>query len=86
MLALEPKIFDKDSGYIDDDGQVVLEGKNRRMVGFLAQDVKALMPEMVRDVDESTSFYSLDYGRFTPALVNAIKELEARVQTLEKVA
>jgi hypothetical protein len=52
----------------------------------LAQDVKALMPEMVRDVDESTSFYSLDYGRFTPALVNAIKELEARVQTLEKVA
>ena len=84
VIALQPKIFDKDSGYIDDAGVVVLEGNKRRMLGFMAQEAKALMPEITKDVDESTSFYSLDYGRFTPVLWRAIQELAEEVKLLKE--
>jgi len=84
VIALQPKIFDKDSGFIDDDGVVVLEGNKRRMLGFIAQEAKALMPEITKDVDESTSFYSLDYGRFTPVLWRAIQELAEEVKLLKE--
>ena len=32
---------------------------------------------------EAESDYSLDYGKFTPILINAVKELSAKVTTLE---
>jgi len=82
VLALQPSIFDKESGHID-MGSTVKEGNTRRMLGFIAQDVKDAIPELVKDVDESTSFYSLDYGRFTPVLWRAVQELESRVKALE---
>jgi len=78
---LDAKIFDKHSGYIDDDGEVVLEDGFRRMIGFIAQEVQPLVPELVRDVDDK-SFYSLDVGRFTPILWSAVKTLDTTVQDL----
>jgi len=83
ILALNPQAFDKESGFVDDDGEVVLEGNRRRMVGFVAQDVMALMPLLVKEIPNDKSFYTLDYGRFTPVLVKAFQELEARVLQLE---
>jgi hypothetical protein len=79
VRGLDAKIFDKYSGYIDDAGEVVLEDSFRRMIGFIAQEVQPLVPELVRDVDDK-SFYSLDVGRFTPILWSAVKELDTTVQ------
>ena len=79
VLQLEPKTFDKHSGKIE-DGEVVLEENSRRMIGFLAQDVKALMPELVKDVDTTESFYSLNDGELAAVLVNAIQELNAKLE------
>ena len=62
------------------DGEVVLEANSRRMIGFLAQDVKALMPELVKDVDTTESFYSLNDGKLAAVLVNAIQELNAKLE------
>ena len=79
VLQLEPKTFDKHSGKIE-DGEVVLEEKSRRMIGFLAQDVKALMPELVKDLPDDQSFYSLNDGKLAAVLVNAIQELNAKLE------
>lgn len=94
VLQLSPKVYDKHSGYINndsehenyndyDDGEVVLSQDSKRMVGFIAQDVKDVLPEMIKDVDESSSFYSMSNADIVPVLVKAIQELSARVAELE---
>ena len=59
-------------------------------IGFLAQEVLAELPEVV--AQDAEGYYSVDYGRLTPVLVEAIKELsvknsalEARVASLESM-
>ena len=46
-------------------------------------DVKAIIPEMVKDIDETKSFYSMDDGKLTAVLVKAVQELSAKVTALE---
>ena len=60
------------------------------MIGFMAQDVKAVIPEMVKDIDESKSFYSMEYGKLVSVLTKAVQELsasndalKARIEVLE---
>lgn len=65
-------------------------------VGLIAQDVQAVLPEAVDDespdliTDEETGKVSgglgVRYTEVVPLLVNAIKELTARVVTLEQAA
>jgi len=90
ILKLKPKRFDKESGNFDDSGNIVLEGNKRKMIGFMAQDVKAVIPEMVKDIDESKSFYSMEYGKLVSVLTKAVQELsasndalKARIEVLE---
>jgi len=45
----------------------------RKQFGFLAQDVEKLFPELV-DIDEQ-NFRGLQYARFAPIIVEALKEL-----------
>ena len=59
-------------------------------IGFLAQEVLAELPEIV--AQDAEGYYSVDYGRLTPVLVEAVKELsvknsalEARVASLESM-
>jgi hypothetical protein len=91
---LQPKIYDRYSGYINsnpdhpdyddyEDGEIVLESNFRRQIGFVAQEVKEVIPELVKDVDETESWYSLDDGKLAAVLVNAIQELSAKVTALE---
>jgi hypothetical protein len=58
--------------------------------GVIAQEVETVMPEIVHDMtmplltnDEETVYKTVDYSRFSAVLINAIKELEARLATLE---
>ena len=83
LLQLEPKRFDKQSGSFDDSGNVVLEDNKRKRIGFIAQEVKAIIPEVVKDVDETESFYSLNDGSLMAVLVKAVQELTAKVEALE---
>ena len=82
LMQLRPQIYCRDSGY-PNDGNPVLEGTPYRHIGFIAQEVKALVPEIVNDVCESKSWYSLDDGKLTAVVVKAVQELEARVTALE---
>ena len=51
-------------------------------VGVLAQEVEAVLPELIVEAPDS-GLKSVAYGELTAVLINAIKELEARVKELE---
>ncbi|MGE0481866.1 MAG: tail fiber domain-containing protein [Phycisphaerae bacterium] len=46
-----------------------------RQIGFIAQEIEEVIPEAV--LQGSDGYYTVDYGRVTPMLVEAIKELRA---------
>jgi hypothetical protein len=53
-----------------------------RQIGVVAQEVKAVLPEVVR-ADPQTGHLSVAYGNITGLLIEAIKDLAARVAVLE---
>ena len=83
ILQLTPKIYTRYSGALD-NGEVTLTEKAadiRKQIGFIAQEVKEIIPEIVRDVDETEAFYSLNDGKIMAVAVKAIQELSAKITT-----
>jgi len=60
-------------------------GGRKHAVGMIAEEVRNQLPEVVV-VDPIDDKYcdGMDYGKLTPLLIEAIKELEQRVKKLEK--
>jgi hypothetical protein len=56
------------------------EDKTRK-VGVIAQEIQEVLPEVVRSDDSDT--LSVDYGNITALLIEAIKELNAKVVDLQ---
>lgn len=56
------------------------EFDSTRQIGFIAQDVQAVVPEIVRP--DANGYLTLDYGRLVPVLVEAIKSLKNQVDSL----
>jgi hypothetical protein len=57
-----------------------IEDKSTK-IGVIAQEVLEVLPEVVSKDDEGK--YSVSYGNIVGVLIEAIKELEARVKELE---
>lgn len=57
-------------------------------VGIIAQEVEKVLPEAVQSMgihfDEETDYKSVDYARLVPLLIEAIKELNDKVEALSK--
>jgi hypothetical protein len=53
-----------------------------RQIGVIAQEVEAILPEVVRD--NEAGLLSVAYGNITGLLIEAVKELAARVAALEE--
>ena len=53
-----------------------------RQVGFVAQEVVEVLPEVV--VRNDNGYYAIDYGKLTPLLVEAVKELTAENEELRR--
>lgn len=51
-----------------------------RQVGFIAQDLEKLFPEMV--FTDSRGYKSIDYSRLTPVLVETIKEQQKQIDEI----
>jgi len=49
--------------------------------GFIAQELQEVFPELVDEDEEG--FLNVDYVGLIPILVEAVKELESRVETME---
>ena len=59
---------------------------NIRKVGVIAQEVQEILPEVVKsqhDVTKNNTILSVDYGNITALLIEAIKELNAKVEDLQ---
>ena len=61
------------------DSESILEIKED--IGFIAQDVQEVLPELVRDNGKGN--LSLRYQGITPILLEAIKELKAEIEELK---
>jgi len=75
ILRLEPKEF---------DWKEKLNG--RHDIGFIAQEVQEVVPELVKEVEGlngEESHLSVDYTKVVPILVNAIKELKEEINELK---
>jgi len=58
------------------------ENIKNRATGLIAQDVREVLPEAVLENEEG--YLALGYGNMVGLLVESIKELTARIETLEK--
>jgi len=52
-----------------------------KQIGFVAQDVEKIVPELVKT--DSEGYKSIDYGKMTPILVEAIKTQQAEIEQLK---
>jgi len=70
------------------DGKINL--KSREQYGVIAQELEAVFPEMVQEkalfinAGDETLYKTVDYNQLVPVLLEAIKELNAKVNSLEK--
>lgn len=52
-----------------------------QQLGVIAQEVQAKYPQIVSGKEGENSFLSVDYSRLTPILVEAVKELDQKLQS-----
>ena len=80
--------WDKRSWY-DDNTPDGSKKRDKKHIGFLAQDVLTIEGNpnkedmLIVNLNEDDTAYGLKYERLVPVLVNAIKELSAKVTALE---
>jgi hypothetical protein len=55
----------------------------RPQIGVLAQDIEAIVPEVVLTADDEMQTKSVDYGKLTAVLIEAIKDLKAEIDELK---
>jgi len=58
-----------------------LEFSTTEQIGFIAQDVRKVLPEVV--LGDGDEFMSMDYGRLTTVLVGAVQEVDARLEAAD---
>ena len=56
---------------------------DRENIGVIAQEVEKILPEIVKTADDEMGTKSVDYSRITAVLIEAVKELSAKVKELE---
>ena len=55
-----------------------------RSMGFIAQEMREIMPEAVSTGDDEDAMMSMDYGRITPILVSALQDAHRKIEQLEQ--
>ena len=84
LLQVKPKIFDY-------NGKAGFDTKAKNNIGVIAQEIKDVMPETVKKYNaklnkedkEYTELYDFDSHALTFALINSVKELNAKIEQLE---
>ena len=56
----------------------------RDQVGVIAQDMEKVLPEVVLTGDDDSKTKSVDYGKLTAVLIEAVKELNNELKHLKQ--
>ena len=56
---------------------------DKREIGIIAQDLEKIFPEIVNTNEEG--YKSVDYGKLSPVLIEAIKELNTKYENQQKI-
>ena len=57
--------------------------KKKLEIGLSAQEVERILPEIIKDAPIGHGYKTLDYGKLTPLLVEAIKEQQQQINELK---
>ncbi|CAM0097927.1 long tail fiber protein distal subunit [Vibrio phage K567] len=72
------------NGYVYDKKRSLHEDETSRETGVIAQEVEAVLPEAVRvDENDEDGIKSVAYGNLSGLLIESIKELNEKVETLQ---
>ncbi|MCO5252181.1 MAG: tail fiber domain-containing protein [Candidatus Kapabacteria bacterium] len=84
ILQLQPvKYFQHNSKF--DDGKLVISDIGASDIGFIAQDIFKIIPEIVSvPENENGELWGLNYEKLTPILVKAIQEQQMKIDELER--
>ena len=59
------------------------DNKQERQTGVIAQEVEPFLPEVVRETKDEKKIKSVAYGNMVGVLIEAIKELNAKIEKLQ---
>lgn len=85
-------VTDIKKGKDKEGNQLYQEKETTQKLGVSAQELEAVLPEVISKLDSSvsatnTEYLAVDYTKIVPLLIEGIKELKTKVETLEtKVA
>ncbi|MBP7103081.1 MAG: tail fiber domain-containing protein, partial [Bacteroidales bacterium] len=66
------------------DGKIIIEESGAKSIGFIAQDMYKIIPEIVNVPEEENSqLWSMSYEKLTPVLVKAIQEQQLIIEELK---
>jgi hypothetical protein len=82
--ALDKVLALKGIYYAPNEAGVFVGIPDQRQVGLSAQDVHAVMPEVIFPAPNNPEYMTLDYARLVPLLVEAIKEQQILIDALSK--
>lgn len=71
--------------YEPNDKAQELGYKKKLEVGVSAQEVEAILPEIIKDAPIGQGYKTLDYGKLTPLLIEAVKEQQKQIDELKEL-
>ncbi len=85
ILQLQPLEYQHHNSGHDTEGNIQISEVATKDMGFIAQEVHQLIPEIVHQpTDEQKDLWSMDYTRLVPVLTKAIQEQQSKLEQLEK--
>ena len=79
--------IEKLNGYYFTENEVAKSlgyNNNEMQVGVSAQEVEAVMPEVIREAPIDSKYKTVQYDKLVPLLIESIKELSNQVKELKK--
>jgi hypothetical protein len=84
VMQLEPLKYFHHNSKTNEDGNVEILEEGAESIGLVAQDVAAIIPEIVSvPEDLNKDLCSLDYSKLTTVLVKAVQDLKAELDTVK---
>ncbi len=87
VMQLNPVTYVFSDTYYEPNHKLEIKEQtfDRKEIGFLAQEVYRLFPEVVnKPSDEATELWAIDYSKLTVVLLKAMQEQQLKIEALEK--